>query len=302
MAPKDYASTRFSGLSGINSTNVSGLKTAWTFSTGVVRGHEATPLVIGDTMYVVAPYPNTLFAFDLNLPGSTKWVYQPSPEPAAQGVACCDVVNRGAAYADGKVFFNTLDNHTIAVDAATGKEIWNTRLGDVNQGQTMTMAPLVVKDKVLVGNSGGELGVRGWITALNVSNGEVAWRAYNTGPDADCLIGPGFKPFYPMDQGQDLGVKSWPPDAWKIGGGTVWGWISYDPETNLIFYGTGNPGPWNPDQRPGDNKWTCAIFARDADTGQARWAYQMNPHDLHDYDNVNESILLDLPIHRKSGV
>jgi lanthanide-dependent methanol dehydrogenase len=296
MAPKDYASTRFSGLSGINATNVSGLKTAWTFSTGVVRGHEATPLVIGDTMYVVAPYPNTLFAFDLNLPGSTKWVYQPSPEPAAQGVACCDVVNRGAAYADGKVFFNTLDNHTIAVDAATGKEIWNTKLGDVNQGQTMTMAPLVVKDKVLVGNSGGELGVRGWITALNVSNGEVAWRAYNTGPDADCLIGPGFKPFYPMDRGKDLGVKSWPPDAWKIGGGTVWGWISYDPETNLIFYGTGNPGPWNPDQRPGDNKWTCAIFARDADTGQARWAYQMNPHDLHDYDNVNESILLDLPI------
>jgi lanthanide-dependent methanol dehydrogenase len=296
MPAKNYASTRFSGLSAINATNVSGLKTAWTFSTGIVRGHEATPLVVGDTMYLVAPYPNTLFAFDLNLPGSTKWVYQPSPEPAAQGVACCDVVNRGAAYADGKIIFNTLDNHTIAVDAATGKQLWDTKLGDVNQGQTMTMAPLVVKDKVLVGNSGGELGVRGWITALYVKNGDVAWRAYNTGPDADCLIGPGFKPFYEMDRGKDLGVKTWPPEAWKIGGGTVWGWISYDPETNLIFYGTGNPGPWNPDQRPGDNKWTCAIFARDADTGQARWVYQMNPHDIHDYDNVNESILLDMPI------
>lgn len=296
MGPKDYASTRFSGLSGINATNVSGLKAAWTFSTGTTNGHEATPLVVGDTMYVVTPFPNILYALDLNTPGATRWVYRPEPEPAAQGVACCDVVNRGAAYADGKVIINTLDNHTIAVDAATGEEIWKTRLGDINRGETITMAPLVVKDKVLVGNSGGELGVRGWLTALDVRTGNIVWRAYSTGPDADCLIGPEFKPHYAMDRGKDLGVRSWPPDAWKIGGGTVWGWISYDPKTNLIFYGTGNPGPWNPELRPGDNKWTCGVFARDADSGKARWFYQVNPHDLHDYDTVNESILLDLQL------
>ena len=294
---KDYANTRFSGLSQINLSNIDQLKVATTFSTGFVSGHEATPLVVGDTMYLVTPFPNLLFALDLKTPGgATKWVYRPDPDPAAQGVACCDVVNRGAAYANGKVIINTLDNHTIAVDAVSGAEVWNTRLGDINKGETITMAPLVVKDKVLVGNSGGEMGVRGWIAALDAGDGHVVWRAYNTGPDADVLIGPRFKPFYPMDQGQDLGVKTWPPDAWKIGGGTVWGWISYDPDTNLIFYGSGNPGPWNPEQRPGDNKWTCTLFARDADTGQARWAYQIGPHDLFDYDAVNESILLDLEV------
>jgi PQQ-dependent dehydrogenase (methanol/ethanol family) len=296
MGPKNYASTRFSGLADINTTNVSAMKVAWTFSTGLINGHEATPLVVGDTMYVVTPYPNILYALDLSKPGAAKWAYNPRPEPAAQGVACCDVVNRGAAFADGKVIINTLDNHTIAVDAATGKEVWNTKLGDINRGETMTMAPFVVKDKVLVGNSGGEMGVRGWIVALEVATGKVVWRAYTTGPDKDVLIGPGFKPHYAKDQGKDLGVTTWPPEAWKIGGGTVWGWISYDPESNLIFSGTGNPGPWNADQRPGDNKWTCGVFARDADTGQARWFYQMNPHDVHDYDTINESVLLDMNI------
>jgi lanthanide-dependent methanol dehydrogenase len=296
MAPKNYSSTRYSGLDQINAGNVKDLKIAWTFSTGVNRGQEAAPLVVNNTMYVVTPYPNILYALDLNQPGTTKWKYEPQPASAAQGVACCDVVNRGAAYADGKIIYNTLDNHTVAVDAETGRELWKTKLGDINQGETMTMAPLVVKDKVLVGNSGGEMGVRGWITALKVASGEVAWRAYSTGPDADCLIGPNFKPFYSQDQGKDLGVASWPPDAWKMGGGTVWGWISYDPELNLIFYGTGNPGPWNPAQRPGDNKWTSGIFARNPDTGEAVWFYQWSPHDLHDYDGVNEQILLDLPV------
>ncbi|MEA2491784.1 MAG: lanthanide-dependent methanol dehydrogenase [Acidobacteriota bacterium] len=294
---KDYANTRFSGLSEINLTNIDQLKAATTFSTGLVSGHEATPLVVGDTMYLVTPFPNVLYALDLKQPGgATKWVYRPDPDPAAQGVACCDVVNRGEAYHDGKIIINTLDNHTIALDAATGQELWNTKLGDINRGETITMAPFVVKDKVLVGNSGGEMGVRGWLTALDVNTGKIVWRAYSTGPDKDVLIGPEFKPFYPMDQGKDLGVKTWPPEAWKIGGGTVWGWVSYDPETNLIFYGTGNPGPWNADQRPGDNKWSCALFARDADTGQARWAYQIGPHDIYDYDAINESILLDLNI------
>jgi len=294
---KDYANTRFSGLNQINLSNIDQLKAVTTFSTGTLAGHEAPPLVVGDTMYLVTPFPNILFALDLKEPGgATKWVYRPDPDPAAQGVACCDVVNRGPAYVDGKVIINTLDNHTIAVDANTGAELWNTKLGDINKGETMTMAPLVVKDKVLVGNSGGELGVRGWLTALDVNTGKIVWRAYSTGPDSDVLIGPRFKPFYPMDQGPELGVKTWPPEGWKTGGGTVWGWISYDPELNLVYYGTGNPGPWNPEQRPGDNKWTCTLFARDADTGEARWAYQLGPHDLYDYDSVNESILLDLTI------
>jgi PQQ-dependent dehydrogenase (methanol/ethanol family) len=225
-----------------------------------------------------------------------KWSYKPNPTAAAQGVACCDVVNRGAAYAKGKIFYNTLDNHTVAVDAETGKEMWNTQLGDINRGESMTMAPLVVKDKVLVGNSGGEFGVHGWLTALDVDSGKIAWRAYSTGPDADVLIGSQFKPFYAQDRGKDLGVSTWPPEAWKLGGGTVWGWISYDPELNLIFHGTANPGPWNAEQRPGDNKWTAGLFARSPDNGAAHWFYQWTPHDVHDYDGINENILIDLPI------
>jgi len=257
MPAKDYASTRFSGLEDINAGNVANLKLAWSFSTGVVRGHESAPIIANNTMYVITPYPNIVYALDLTLPGAPlKWKYESNPTSSSQGVACCDVVNRGLVYSDGKLFFNTLDNNTISLDAATGKELWKTKVGDINLGESMTMAPLVVKGKVLVGNSGGEFGVRGWLTALNAADGKIAWRAYHTGPDADVLIGPNFHPYYPQDQGKELGVSSWPSDAWKIGGGTMWGWISYDPEQNLIFYGTGNPGPWNPDQRPGDNKWT----------------------------------------------
>jgi PQQ-dependent dehydrogenase (methanol/ethanol family) len=214
-------------------------------------------------------------------------------------VACCDVVNRGATYSDGKVFFNTLDDNTIALDAQTGKVIWKTKLGDINTGETITMAPLVVKGKVLVGDSGGELGVRGWLVALDAATGKILWRAYATGPDRDVLIGPGFHSFYPSDNGADLGVTTWPDDAWRTGGGTMWGWIAYDPDLNLIYYGTGNPGPWNQEQRPGDNKWTTTLFARDPDTGAAKWALQYNPHDEHDYDGINEQILVDMNVDGK---
>ena len=294
---KDLASTRFSSLTEINAGNVKSLRTIATFSTGIAKGHESAPLVVGSTMYIVTPFPNIVYALDLAKPGlPIKWQYNPKPELAAQGVACCDVVNRGLVFDQGRLFFNTLDDHTIALDAATGKPAWNTKVGDINLGETITMAPLVVKGKVLVGDSGGEMGVRGWLKALDESSGKVAWTAYHTGPDPDVLIGSDFKPYYAKDKGKDLGSSTWPPDMWKIGGGTMWGWISYDPDLDLLYYGTANPGPWNPEVRPGDNKWTATIFARRPETGQAVWAYQLTPHDLHDYDGVNEQILADLPI------
>jgi alcohol dehydrogenase (cytochrome c) len=299
MAPKNYANTRYSGLDQIDAGNIANLHVAWTFSVGADRGQEAAPLVVDGTMYVVSPYvlpnPNQVFALDAAT-GDLKWSYTPKPNPSAMGVACCDVVSRGIAYDNGKIFLATLDMNAVAIDAKTGKEVWHKQLGDINKGETITMAPLVVKGKVLIGNSGGEMGVRGWLTAVDENNGNIAWRAYATGPDKDVLIGQDFKPYYDSLKGQDLGVKSWPPDAWKVGGGTFWGWISYDPSLNLIYYGTANAGPWNPEQRPGDNLWTTTIFARDPDTGMAKWADQLNPHDLWDYDEINESLVLDLPI------
>jgi PQQ-dependent dehydrogenase (methanol/ethanol family) len=295
MPAKNYASTRYSELNEITAENVKNLQPAFTFSTGVNRGQESSPLVVGNTMYVLSPYPNILYALDLTKPGAAlKWQYNPKPEAASQGVACCDVVNRGPVFSDGKIFYNTLDGNVVALDADKGTEVWKTKVADINIGETMTMAPLVVKGKVLVGNSGGEYGVRGWLKALDASNGKLQWTAYSTGPDKDVLIGQNFKPFYDQDKGQDLGVKTWPPGAWQQGGGTVWGWIAYDPDLNLIYYGTGNPGPWNSDQRPGDNKWTSGIFARDPDTGEARWFYQWSFHDLYDWDGINEQILLDM--------
>jgi lanthanide-dependent methanol dehydrogenase len=297
MAARDFASTRYSPLAQIDASNVAQLKPLFSFSTGVQRGHEAAPIVVGSLMFIVTPYPNTVYAIDLTARNATvKWRFEPEPAAAAQGVACCDVVNRGVAYADGRVFVNTLDNQTVALDAATGRELWRRSLGDITKGETITMAPLVVKGKVMVGNSGGELGVRGWMTALDTVSGRTVWRAYTTGPDSEVLIGPNFKPHYASDRGQDLGVKTWPPEAWKIGGGNVWGWLSYDPELDLLYHGTANPGPWNPEQRPGDNKWTAGVFARRPDSGEAIWFYQWSPHDRHDYDGVNENVLVDLTI------
>ena len=296
MPAHDYASTRYSPLAQITPANAAKLQVAFSFSTGVDRGQEAAPIVVGDTMYIVTPFPNIVYALDLAKPGApVKWKYEPKPEAASQGVACCDVVNRGAVVAGGTLYFNTLDGNAIALDAATGQERWKTHLADIHKGETITMAPLVVKGKVLVGNAGGEFGVRGWLAALDAATGKVAWKVYNTGPDADVGIGADFHPYYAGDRGTDLGKTTWPPDAWKIGGGTVWGWISYDPKLDLIFHGTGNPGPWNAAQRPGDNKWTAGLFARDPDTGAARWFQGFAPHDLFDYDATNESLLLEFP-------
>lgn len=296
MPAGDYGNIRYSPLDKINAGNVQNLHIATTFSTGIPHGHEGQPLVVGDTLYIVTPYPNNLIALDLTQPGfPQKWIYQPNPAVASQGIACCDLVNRGASYADGKIIYNTLDDHTIAVDAKTGKLAWSTSVGDIEKGETTTMAPIVVKNVVLVGDSGGELGVRGHLTALNANSGKILWRAYNSGSDEDARIGPDFKPFYSKDRGKDLGISTWTPGQWKMGGGTIWGWISYDPKLNLIYYGTGNPGVWNPDMRPGDNKWSITIWARNPETGYAKWAYQVEPHDSFDYDEIMENVLVDMP-------
>ena len=288
--------TRFSSLAQITPANAATLVEEFRFSTGVLAGHEGTPLVVGDTMYVVGPFPNRLFALDLTRPGRTRWIFSPRPDTFAIGQACCDIVNRGAVYADGKVIYNALDNTTVAVDAVTGREVWRRKMGDPRTGQTMTMAPLVVGNKVIVGNSGAELGVRGWVAALDLHSGKEVWRAFNTGPDADVKIGPRFRPFYPKDQGRDLGQTTWPGTLWRMGGATSWSWQTYDPSLNLLFHGTANPAPWNPDVRPGDNKWGSTVFARDPDTGEAIWAYQVTPHDSWDFDSMNENIVVDLPV------
>lgn len=287
--------TRYSTLAEITPANAGQLVEEFSLPTGTKAGHQGQPLVVGSTMYIVTPYPNKLIAVDLKNPGKVLWTFNPKPREYAKGVACCDVVNRGAVYAAGKIIYNLLDDTTVAVDATTGKQVWRTKLGNVTLGETLTGAPIVVKDKVIVGNAGGELGIRGWVQALNVNTGKPVWKAFNTGPDSEVLIGKNFKPFYAKDRGTDLGKTTWPGTLWQQGGSTAWGWFTYDPELNLVFYGTANPGVWNPDMRPGDNKWGATIFARNADTGEAVWAYQLTPHESWDYDSMNESIVADLP-------
>jgi glucose dehydrogenase len=214
MPGKDYASTRYSGLAQLTPANVARLKPVWNFSTGVLRGHEGQPLVVNNTMYVVTPYPNVLYAFDLTQPDyPLKWKYRPMVDPNALGMACCDAINRGAFYSAGKIVYNLLDGHTVAVDAATGRELWNTRVADLSEGETTPMAPIVVRNRVIVGPSGGEFGIHGWTKALDLETGNLAWMARNVGPDSAILARPGtFKPFY--DRGADLGVSSWAKDTW----------------------------------------------------------------------------------------
>ena len=296
MPTGNYANHRYSELDGINKDNVKDLQVAWTFSTGVLRGHEGGPLVIGDTMYVHTPFPNKVYAMDLNEEGAIKWVYEPKQDPSVIPVMCCDTVNRGVAYGDGKIFLYQADTTLVALDSNTGEVVWSVKNGDAKIGETGTAAPMVVKDKVMVGISGGEFGVQGHLTAYNISDGSMAWRGTSTGPDDQTLMDPENTTHLGEPVGVDSGIKTWEGDQWKIGGGTTWGWFSYDPDLNLVYYGTGNPSTWNPTQRPGDNAWSMTIFARDADTGMAKWVYQMTPHDEWDYDGVNENILADIEI------
>ena len=296
MWGRTYDGQRYSPLNQINKDNVGNLQVAWTFSTGVLRGHEGGPLVIGDTMWVHTPFPNKVFSINLN-DQSIIWSYVPKQNAAETvPVMCCDTVYRGLAYADGKIFLQQADTTLVALDSNTGEKIWSTVNGDPKKGETNTASPIVVGDKVYTGISGGEFGVRGFLAAYNINDGSLVWKAYSTGPDDEMLIDPDNTMSMGMPVGKDSSLNTWKGDQWKIGGGTTWGWYTYDPDLNLIYYGTGNPSTWNPVVRPGDNKWSMTIFARDADTGMAKWAYQMTPHDEWDYDGVNESILADIEI------
>jgi len=300
MPGKDLSSTRYSTLNQISAANATRLRPVWTFSTGVLAGHQGQPLVVKNTMYVVTPWPNVLYAFDLTQEGyPLKWKYRPDVSPNAIGESCCDVINRGAFYADGKIIYNLLDGHTVAVDAETGQELWKTQIADLGEGETTPMAPFVVKDRVIVGASGGEFGIYGFVKGLDLKSGKVVWTGRNIGPDAEMLIKPeSFKPFY--DKGADLGKTTWPDTTYKIGGAPVWGWMSYDPELDLVYYGAGNPSPYNAEQRAGDNKWTASVLARHPGDGSLAWAYQFTPHDNWDYDAVSSMVLVDLKIGGKT--
>ena len=299
MPTGNYANQRYSALDQINASNASKLHPVWSFSTGVLRGHEGGPLVIGDVMYVHTPFPNNVFALDLNDNGKVIWKYEPRQDPSVIAVMCCDTVNRGVAYGDGKIILNQADATVVALDAKTGRELWHVKNGDPAKGETMTMAPMIVKDKVYVGISGGEFGTQGRFTAYNLKDGSLAWNAYSVGPDAGMLVDPAKTTSMGKPIGANSSLSTWQGDQWKTGGGSTWGWYSYDAATNLVYYGTGNPSTWNPTQRPGDNRWSMTIFARDADTGMAKWVYQMTPHDEWDYDGINEMILADITVKGK---
>ena len=296
MPAGDYANTRYSKLNQINAQNVGKLQVAWTFSTGVLRGHEGGPLIIGNMMYVHTPFPNKVYAIDLSQENKIVWKYEPKQDPNVIPVMCCDTVNRGVAYGDGKIFLHQADTTLVALDAKTGQVAWSAKNGDPGKGETGTSAPLVVKDKVLVGISGGEFGVQAHMTAYDIKTGKLVWRGYSEGPDDQILVDPEKTTALGKPVGKDSSLKTWQGDQWKIGGGATWGWISYDPELNLVYYGSGNPSTWNPKQRPGDNKWSMTVWARNPDTGMAKWGSQMTPHDERDYDGVNEMILSDQSI------
>jgi lanthanide-dependent methanol dehydrogenase len=293
----DLANHRYSELNQINASNVGKLQVAWTLSTGVLRGHEGSPLVIGDTMYIHTPFPNNVFA--VNLKDQTyKWKYEPKQDVNVVPVMCCDTVNRGLAYGDGKIFLQQADTTLVALDAKTGKVVWTAKNGDPKIGETNTNAPHVFKDKVLTGISGGEFGVRGRMHAYDIKTGKLVWKALSAGTDAEMIMDPAKTMTWTNGKmapvGKDSSLKTWQGEQYKLGGGTTWGWYSYDPKLNLVYYGSGNPGTWNPSQRPGDNKWSMTIFARDLDTGVAKWVYQMTPHDEWDFDGVNEVPLVDI--------
>ena len=262
----------------------------------MLAGHQGQPLVVKNTMYVVTPWPNVLYAFDLTQEGyPLKWKYRPDVNPNAIGVACCDVINRGAFYADGKIIYNLLDGHTVAVDAESGKELWKTQIADLAEGETTPMAPFVVKDRVIVGAAGGEFGIYGWVKGLDLKTGKMVWTARNIGPDADMLVKPGtFKPFY--DKGTDLGKSTWPDRPTRSAAPRSGAGCPTTPSWTWCTTASGTHRPTTPSSGSGDNKWTASVLARRPSDGSLVWAYQFTPHDNWDYDAVATMILADVKI------
>lgn len=289
----DAANTRYADLDRIKAANVGRLQVAWTYSTGILRGHEGAPLVVDGVMYVHTPFPNTVTALDLDHEGRILWRYEPKQDPAVSALLCCDTVHRGLAYADGALVLQQADTTLVSLDAKTGRVNWSVKNGDPARGETNTAAVLPVKGKILVGLSGGEFGVQCHVTAYDAKTGDRLWRATATGTDEQMRVDPERTTSLGKPIGRDSSLKTWEGDQWKTGGGCAWGWFAYDAALDLVYYGTGNPSTWNPAQRPGDNRWATSIVARNPDTGIARWLYQMTPHDQWDYDGVNEMILTD---------
>ncbi|MBT7953280.1 MAG: PQQ-dependent dehydrogenase, methanol/ethanol family [Gammaproteobacteria bacterium] len=313
----DYNNWRYTELKQINNKNAGNIVTAWTFSTGRLQGHEGGPLVLppsatglaSDHLYIHSSFPNDVFAVNLD-DLTITWAFEPQQNEAETvPVMCCDIVNRGLGYSMGQIYLQQADTKLVALNAKTGKVVWDVFQGsDIpaslggpyspREGMTNTNAPHPVKDKVITGCSGAEFGVRCWLAAYNAKDGSLAWRAFSAGPDKDILFDKNTTSLG-KKVGKNSSLKSWKGDQWKQGGGSTWGWWPVDFEENLVYYGSGNPGTWNPVVRPGDNKWSMTMFARDIDTGIARWAYQMTPHDEWDYDGINEMILADMKVKGK---
>ncbi|MEE8307602.1 MAG: PQQ-dependent dehydrogenase, methanol/ethanol family [Gammaproteobacteria bacterium] len=282
----DYANTRFSKLKQINSRNVHKLKVAWMHSLGTLETQESTPLVVGDTMYLTSSTgPRYVFALDAKT-GKTKWVHQPELPNDYFSTVCCGLDNRGVGYANGKVFFGTLDAKLVALDSATGEKLWTVTVENYRNGYSITTVPLVYKNLVVTGMSGGEYGVRGFIAAYDQNTGDQVWKTYT-------IPGTG-----------EPGNESWLGDSWKTGGASTWGVGSYDAKLNTVYWSTSNGGPWGGQTRGNDsidigpytNLWSAAQLAFDADTGAIKWGYQWTPNDVWDYDGVNEAVLYDLKI------
>jgi alcohol dehydrogenase (cytochrome c) len=272
-----YSGWRFSPLQQITTGNVSNLAVAWIFQTGAVGKFEATPLVIDGILYVTAQN-NLAFALDART-GRQLWRYQ---RRLPKMSVCCGQVNHGFAASAGRLFMATLDAHLIALDAKTGNVLWDVEAEDYRLGYAFTVAPLVVKDKVIVGVAGGEFGIRGFIDAYDSATGKRAWR------------------FYTIPAPGEPGSETWQGDRWKRGGGSAWVNGTFDPELNLIYWSTGNPGPdFNGEERKGDNLYSDCVVALDADTGKLKWHFQFTPHDVHDWDATQIPVLLDLEVGNK---
>jgi alcohol dehydrogenase (cytochrome c) len=278
-----YASQRYSLLDQITPANVRNLKLQWVYQSPVAGNWQTTPLVVDGVMYITQRL-NDVVALDAAT-GRAFWIFRYTP--AADRVVCCGANNRGLAILGDTLFLATLDAHLIAIDARTGRQVWKTQVAVTKAGYSMTLAPLVVKDKVIVGVGGGEYGIRGFIAAYDAGTGKEAWRFYT-------IPGPGEPGHETWEACPPKSEKYCDPEAWKHGGGSIWLTGSYDPQLNLTYWGTGNVGPdYNGDQRPGDNLYTDSIVALDADTGALKWHYQFTPHDVYDYDAVQIPVLVD---------